>query len=202
MSFRDFLMMLVFGLLACFICLVNMGYADIYKYADEEGVIHLTNVPTESNVVYVLLIKEKRVHFSSNISQNITKYDELIVRTSEKYKMDPALIKAVIKAESNFNHQAVSRKGARGLMQLMPATANALQVQDVFHPESNVEGGVRYLKYLMNLFKGDLSLALAAYNAGEGAVMRYGSIPPFQETRTYIQRVMNYLDLYRTPQAK
>lgn len=202
MSFRDFLLMLVFGLLACFICLANVGYADIYKYVDEEGVIHLTNVPTESNVPYVLLIKEKRVHFSSNIAKNITQYDELIVRTSEKYKMDPALIKAVIKAESNFNHQAVSRKGARGLMQLMPATASALQVQDALHPESNVEGGVRYLKYLMNLFKGDLSLALAAYNAGEGAVMRYGSIPPYQETRTYVQRVMNYLDLYRTAQAK
>jgi soluble lytic murein transglycosylase-like protein len=200
MPFRDFLLILVFGFLSGLIGFAAAGYADIYKYVDDEGVIHLTNVPTDSNLPYVLLIREKRVHFSTNISQNITKYDSLIMQSCEKYKMDPALIKAVIKAESNFNHQAVSPKGARGLMQLMPATASALQVQDAFHPQSNVEGGVRYLRYLLNLFKGDLQLALAAYNAGEGAVLRYGDIPPFQETRTYVQRVMNYLDQYRMHQ--
>jgi soluble lytic murein transglycosylase-like protein len=198
MSCRDLLFVL--GLLIGIIGFTTAGHADIYKYVDEEGVIHLTNVPTDSNIPYVLLIKEKRVHFSPNISQNITKYDSLIMQSCEKYKMDPALIKAVIKAESNFNHQAVSPKGARGLMQLMPATASALQVQDAFHPQSNVEGGVRYLRYLLKLFKGDIQLALAAYNAGEGAVLRYGDIPPFQETRIYVQRVMNYLDRYRMNQ--
>ena len=112
--------------------------------------------------------------------------------------MDSDLVKAVIKAESNFNHQAVSRKGARGLMQLMPATASSLQVHDSFHPEKNIDGGVRYLRYLLNVFRGDLSLALAAYNAGEKAVAKYNnSIPPYQETQHYVRRVLSYFNQYK-----
>jgi soluble lytic murein transglycosylase-like protein len=171
--------------------------ADIYKYVDEDGVIHLTNMPTERNVNYVLLIREKRVLFSSQLTGDITRFDQMIRNASEKYNVEPALIKAIIKAESNFNHQAVSPKGARGLMQLMPATASSLQVKDSFQPEKNIDGGVRYIRYLLNLFNGNLPFALAAYNAGEKAVMRHNGIPPYRETQTYVQRVQAYLSRYR-----
>lgn len=173
-------------------------WADIYKYIDKNGVIHLTNVPTDGNLNYVLVYQEKRVLFQMK-SQDIAKFEGIINKTAEKYNMDPALIKAVIKAESNFNHRAVSPKGARGLMQLMPKTAYALQVEDSFHPENNIEGGTRYLRYLMRLFRGDLSLALAAYNAGENAVIRYNGIPPYPETQTYVNRVLSYLRSFRSP---
>ncbi len=170
---------------------------DIYRHIDEEGVIHLTNIPTNPHIKYDLILKEKRVLFRIKPA-DVTKYDHLITRASEKYSVDSALVKAVIKAESNFDHKAVSPKGAKGLMQLMPATASSLQVQDSFHPENNIEGGVRYLRYLLNLFNGDISLALAAYNAGEGAVARHHyNIPPYRETQTYVRRVLQYLSQYR-----
>lgn len=181
-------------------CFPATAWGDIYKYVDADGVIHLTNVPTFPHIKYELILKEKRVLFRVKPA-DITKYDHLITKASEKYNVDSALVKAVIKAESNFDHKAVSRKGARGLMQLMPATANSLQVRDSFHPEKNIDGGVRYLRYLLNLFKGDLPLALAAYNAGETAVTRHHySIPPFRETQTYIQRVLHYFAQYRNEQ--
>jgi len=170
--------------------------ADIYKYVDEEGVLHLTNVPSIPNAKYILILKEKRVHFHSDIDVN--KYDHIIAKAASKYKIDQALIKAVIKAESNFNHRAVSPVGAQGLMQLMPSTAYVLQVDDVFQPENNIEGGVRYLRYLLNVYKGDLRLALAAYNAGETAVAKYDTnIPPFRETQNYIRRVLSYFDDFK-----
>lgn len=171
------------------------GRADIYKYVDPEGVIHLTNVPTQHNVPYVLIMKEKRVIIQ--LKGDGTRYDDLIAKASERYRVDSALIKAIIKAESNFNHRAVSPKGAKGLMQLMPATAATLQVKDSFQPDNNIDGGVRYLSYLMSLFNGNLPLVLAAYNAGENAVLRYNNrIPPFQETQTYVKRVLHHLDSY------
>jgi len=171
--------------------------ADIYKYVDAEGVIHLTNVPTQSGVKYTLIMREKRVLLDRKLGENISQYDELIMKASGKYNVEPALVKAIIKAESNFNHRAVSRKGAKGLMQLMPATAASLQVRDSFHPENNIEGGVKYVRYLLNFFNGNLPLALAAYNAGENAVLRYGGIPPYRETQTYVRRVLSYLDRFK-----
>jgi len=182
---------------------VSICLGDIYKYVDPEGVIHLTNVPTEHNVPYVLVMKEKRVllqireDITSQMKGDVSGYDDLIAKTSKKYRIDSALVKAIIKAESNFNHRAVSPVGARGLMQLMPATAATLQVQDSFHPENNIDGGVRYLRYLMNLFNGNLPLVLAAYNSGENTVLRYKNrIPPYQETQTYVRRVLDYFSRY------
>jgi soluble lytic murein transglycosylase-like protein len=179
------------------ISVASPASADIYKYEDQQGVIHLTNIPTESGVKYVLVMREKRILLDRKLGDNISQYDDLIIKASEKHKIEPALIKAIIKAESNFNHRAVSPKGARGLMQLMPATASSLQVQDSFHPENNIEGGVKYLRYLLNYFNGNLPLALAAYNAGENAVIRHRGVPPYRETQVYVQRVLGYLDKFR-----
>jgi soluble lytic murein transglycosylase-like protein len=171
--------------------------ADIYKHVDNDGVIHLTNLPSDKNIKYELVLREERILLKIN-ETDIAKYDHLISRASEQYNVDPALVKAVIKAESNFNHKAVSPKGAKGLMQLMPATAGSLQVQDSFHPEENIDGGVRYLRQLLDLFKGDHSLALAAYNAGEGAVAKYrNTIPPYRETHTYVRRVLMYFNQFQ-----
>jgi soluble lytic murein transglycosylase-like protein len=187
----------VLATLLILLSVASPALADIYKYEDAQGVIHLTNVPTESGIKYTLIMREKRVLLDRKLGDNISQYDDLIIKASEKHKIEPALIKAIIKAESNFNHRAVSPKGARGLMQLMPATASSLQVQDSFHPENNIEGGVKYLRYLLNYFNGNLPLALAAYNAGENAVIRHRGVPPYHETQVYIQRVLSYLDRFR-----
>jgi len=184
----------VLALTLLFLLFPPRTFADIYKYVDEEGVIHFTNVPT--NGKFKLFYREKPVHFQSNLGSQLEKYDHLIFKTSEKYNINYNLIRAVIKAESNFNPQAVSRTGAKGLMQLMPKTAYALQVKDSFEPEENIDGGVRYLRYLLNLFQGDLYLALAGYNAGENAVIHYKGIPPYPETRTYVQRVLRFYQEY------
>lgn len=169
--------------------LVNLSgmpaLAEIYYHTDENGVVHVTNLPNSPDYK---LWNGQRVIIKAGI--NRTEYGPLIQKASQKYKVDYSLVKAVIKAESNFNHKAVSPKGAQGLMQLMPKTASTLQVRDSFEPASNIEGGVRYLKYLMNIYNGHLPLALAAYNAGEKAVAKYGGIPPYNETRGYVKRVM------------
>jgi soluble lytic murein transglycosylase-like protein len=197
MTHKDFILIFIFTTLAVILTSPSPAPADIYKYVDSEGIIHLTNVPTQHGVKYTLLMREKRILFDKKLGIDISKYDHLIAKASQKYNVEPALIKAVIKAESNFNHLAVSRKGARGLMQLMPSTATSLRVQDSFHPENNIEGGVRYLQYLIKYFNGNLPLALAAYNAGENAVIRHGGIPPYRETQTYVQKVLSYLDKYK-----
>ena len=169
--------------------------ADIYKHIDKDGVLHLTNVPSDPNVKYVMIMREKRILFQPNIDVN--KYDDIINRTANKFGLDSALIKAIIKAESNFNHNAVSPVGAQGLMQLMPQTAYALSVDDSFHPEKNIDGGARYLRYLLKTYRGDLSLALAAYNAGEKAVAKYHyNIPPYRETQNYVRRVLSFYKSY------
>ena len=118
-----------------------------------------------------------------------TKYDEIIERYAAKYGVDPVFVRAVIQVESDFNPMCVSNKGARGLMQLMPGTAKRYGVKQVHDPEQNIHGGIRYLAYLLELF-GDKPRALAAYNAGEGAVLKYGGIPPYEETSTYVVRAL------------
>jgi soluble lytic murein transglycosylase-like protein len=172
------------------------SYADIYRYEDEEGVVHFTDAPTDKKFKIFLrdLRKDRqlRTRFRA-ASGDAQQFEHLIAASSAKYGVSPSLIRAVIQAESGYNPQAVSRAGAGGLMQLMPGTARHLKVADRFDPGQNVDGGVRYLKFLLDTFQGDVSLALAAYNAGLSKVARYGGIPPYEETRTYVSRVLSYM---------
>lgn len=127
-------------------------------------------------------------------------YDCHIKDVSERYGLDECLVKALIEAESRFDNVAVSSKGAMGLMQLMPGTARDMGVLNPFDPRENIEGGVRYLKYLLKKFDNDVTLALAAYNAGPEVVKRYGGVPPYEETRAYLERVMKSYSYYRVLQ--
>ena len=126
----------------------------------------------------------------------------IILQTANRYQMDPALVNAIIMAESEYNPRAVSKRGARGLMQLMPATAAALGVTDSFNPEQNLDGGVRYFKRLVIRFNGDVTLALAAYNAGSGKVRFYQGVPPFKATKRYIKKVFIYYQIYKDHMAQ
>lgn len=121
-------------------------------------------------------------------------YDDLIRAAAIRHGLAPELVEAVVRAESNFDARATSKKGARGLMQLMPATAAQLGVRDVFDVRQNIEGGVRHLRYLLDRYKGNLTLALAAYNAGVDAVARHGGVPPYAETRAYVARILRLLE--------
>jgi soluble lytic murein transglycosylase-like protein len=121
----------------------------------------------------------------------------MIRSASDRYGVDPHLVRAVIKVESDFNTQARSHKGAQGLMQLMPETAQLHRIHNVYDPGENIDGGVRHLRLLLDRYQGDLNLTLAAYNAGVKAVERHRGIPPFTETREYVRRVLNYFDRYR-----
>jgi hypothetical protein len=164
-------------------------FAALYTYVDEVGVQHFTNVPT--NPRYKMA---ERNTFSPFFSRLITRYDDDIQAISKEHGIDPALVRCIIRVESGFNPLAISMKGAQGLMQLMPGTAQDLRVTNPFHPRENIMGGVRYLRYLLNLFSGDLVLALAAYNAGENVVLRYRSVPPYPETMAYVQKVLGLYD--------
>ena len=179
----------VMGLLLCLS--ISEAIGDIYYYVDEEGVVHFSNVPTDERFKFYM--KER----SSFPKEEGSAYEGLIREACERYGVDVALVKAMIKAESDFNPRAVSRRGAMGLMQLMPGTASLLKVRDSFDPRQNVEGGVRYIRYLLDKYRGDLVRALAAYNAGEGAVSSYGRIPPYPETQRYVQKVLRYYHEYR-----
>ena len=133
--------------------------------------------------------------YSGNSYKNV-RYHKQIDYWAKRYDIDPNLIKAIIRAESGFDRYAVSKKGAQGLMQLMPDTAREMRVADPFNPEQNIAGGVRYLRKLLKMFNGNLVLSLAAYNAGPSQVKKAGGVPRFNETRLYIQRVLNYYDRY------
>ncbi len=190
------------SILICLFLIAPSATAGIYRYEDEKGVIHFTNCPRDAK--FKLYIRESKEdvgeeNHSSLVSylKDFSQYDAMISECSKKYQVDFALIKAIIRAESGFNPIAVSRKGAKGLMQLMPETALRMNVSNIFNPRDNIEGGVRYFKYLLSLFNNDLQLSLAAYNAGENIVAELGSIPPYRETMDYVKKVLSYYRSYR-----
>lgn len=176
--------------------------ADIYRYEDEEGVVHFTDAPTDKRFkVFMRDIKRDRklrtTFKLANFARDPGQFEPIIDQCSLEFGVDKSLVKAVIHAESGYNPNAVSPKGASGLMQLMPQTARDLKVANSFDPRENIRGGVRYLRFLLDTFKGNEALALAAYNAGLSRVAQYGGVPPYQETRTYVDRVLNYRRNYQ-----
>ncbi len=183
-----------FSLFLSFVLLAAQAQADIFVHRDSQGVLHFTNVPNHSG--YRTIIREwgngSRI---SNLAPG--RLEEIIRSASNRYRVDPNLVRAVIKAESDFNTQARSPKGAQGLMQLMPDTARLHNVGNVYDPDENIDGGVRHLRLLLDRYQGDLRLTLAGYNAGIQAVEKYGGVPPYPETREYIQRVLDYHQRFR-----
>jgi soluble lytic murein transglycosylase-like protein len=174
--------------------------ADIFAFTDANGVVHFSNVPNDQRYVLVLHAPSEEA-LAAPSGRNAAywlrrsaRYDATITHAAFAATVSPALVRAVIVVESGFNPRAVSRRGAKGLMQLRPATARQYGVSDIFDPGQNIAAGASYLKDLLARFDSDLELALAAYNAGEDAVERYGrQIPPYPETRDYVPRV---LELY------
>ena len=171
--------------------------ADIYKYEDQEGVLHFTDAPTDRRFKVFMrdIKKDRKLRTSFRLAgcgRDPKEFEPIINSCALQYGVDKSLVKAVIQAESGYNPNAVSRKGATGLMQLMPRTAQDLKVANSLDPSDNIRGGVRYLRFLLDTFKGDEALALAAYNAGLSKVAQYRGIPPYEETRNYVGRVLSY----------
>jgi len=163
--------------------LPGVACGDIYASRGPDGSVSFTDAPTEAD--FSIFIRE---------APPVLPWREAVEREAERYGLDPRLVRAVIYVESGENPRAVSPKGAQGLMQLMPGTAEELGVTNAFRPRENIQGGVGYLASMVERFDGRLDLALAAYNAGPGAVDKYGGIPPYPETQAYVRKVM---DVYR-----
>jgi soluble lytic murein transglycosylase len=178
---------------ACALAAPAASSGDIYTFVDEKGVAHFTNVPNDQRYTPVVM----RTPFPKRArpAPSYWGYDGLILVNARANKVPPALVKAVIAAESRFDSAAVSCKGAQGLMQLMPETARQLGVDDPFRPDENVRGGTRYLRAMLDRY-GDMTRALAAYNAGPTAVDHYRGVPPYPETRDYVKRVLTYYRHY------
>lgn len=182
------------GVVLC--CAWATAEADIYKFVDENNVVHFSNMPDDSR--YTLFMKEPRyktrvngAQSAASSSANRERFRPLIASMAKYYKVDEALLHALILAESGYNPNAVSPKGATGLMQLMPNTAKRYGVTNIADPTANLHGGTRYLRDLLLMFKNNVHLALAAYNAGENAVINNGNqIPPYAETRNYVTKVI------------
>lgn len=191
--------------------------ADIYRYVDGNGVIHFTNMRSRTKgkawqrVVYQRGTRRgKRVVSGPSARpvsvydpspQRFIRYDGFIREASLIYNLPETFIRAVMTVESNFHADVVSYVGAMGLMQLMPGTASRMGVANPFEPRQNILGGARYLRMLANQFNGDMVLTLAAYNAGENAVVRYGGVPPYDETRRYVKRVLHHYYNLRAKQS-
>ena len=170
---------------------------EVYMHEDANGTIHFTDSPPHDGftVFDVNGPPPKRMHVSKSNFPKIDQWDAYILEAARNYNVPPALVKAVVMAESGMNADALSKAGAQGLMQLMPATARGLKVADPWDPQQNIDGGTRYLRQNLDRF-GETRLALAAYNAGPGNVRKYGGIPPFKETQVYVERVLDLYDLF------
>jgi hypothetical protein len=206
LSMRSFyklrtLLVLVFFALCVSLCQPRCSSADIYQYTDDDGVVHFSNVGVSTGKKYRTIKSapaKKRAttrptalsRTSRSTSNNPSAYDRIINSACTRHGVDPALVQAIVKVESDFDPYALSRKGAMGLMQLMPQTAAAMNVGNSFNPHDNIDGGVKYLRYLLDRYEGNLPLALAAYNAGETAVKKWGTIPPYRETQNYVKKIM------------
>ncbi len=190
------------------VLLASSASADIYTYTDDDGVVHFTSKPQPGSSLYLKAPRRRPqagvvpVMPSDTSLERFTRYDTAIHQAATLYQIPVELVRAVIKVESDFDPRAVSPAGARGLMQMIPATAERMQVRDIFDPRENIFGGVRYLRVLANMFNGDLQLTIAGYNAGEGAVVRYGGIPPYEETQQYVVKVLAYYHRYRSMSAE
>ncbi|HZL97414.1 MAG TPA: transglycosylase SLT domain-containing protein [Terriglobales bacterium] len=169
--------------------------ADIYRYMDREGGVHYSNTqPDEKFTLYLREGPKAAPKAPASSLPGALWMHGYVDRFSRANDLPPALVHAIIKAESNGQRKAISSKGAKGVMQLMPFTSKRLRVNDPFDPIENIEGGIKYIKELLVTFEGNLTNTVAAYNAGPAAVRKYGGVPPYQETRLYVRRVM---DLYR-----
>jgi soluble lytic murein transglycosylase-like protein len=177
--------------------LPSVSFATMYTFVDDNGVIHFSNVPNDRRYVKVDTLSRSQLRAPTPRYINPREYELYIRSVGSRYQIDPLLIRAVIKAESNFDALALSCKGAQGLMQLMPGTARDMRVSDPFDPRENINGGTRYLRKMLNIFDDDLHLALAAYNAGPGAVKSIGRIPDFPETIEYVERVLRHYRRYQ-----
>lgn len=176
---------------------MSVVHADVYKKVDESGKVYFTNRPEGNGFRLVMRTPKKGTVEYRNFIRNRKALTPIIRAEASRYEVDPALVLALVHAESAFDPNAVSKAGAQGLMQLMPDTAKKYGVRNPKNPTENVQGGSQYLRDLLELFEFDLRLALAAYNAGESAVIRYGNqIPPYPETQTYVTRVIDYYQSY------
>lgn len=183
----------IFTFFFCFVLLfagISPADADIYRYVDANGRVHFTDTPTHGR--WDMYKKESVPAGSLQRS-----YNDIIRRHATSYGLEEALVKAVIKVESDYQPRIVSKKGAQGLMQLIPSTAKLVRVANPFDPSENIRGGSEYLRKMLDMFNDNLELALAAYNAGPTTVKRYGGIPPYDETQNYVKRVKRYLNIYR-----
>jgi soluble lytic murein transglycosylase-like protein len=182
----------------------SVTQGQIYMYRDSNGTVHFSNAPASAGYrPYSSPPKSSHspvYRYSRSSSARAKAFDSIIREAAARHRVDSALIKAVIRAESDFVPYARSPKGALGLMQLMPATARMHNVSSVFEPRENIEGGVKHLRRLLDQYHGNVRLALAAYNAGDEAVERYGGVPPFQETIDYLDRVLRFRDYYHREQ--
>lgn len=183
------------------VLLVKAGATEAAMFVcrDKSGAMNFTNAPSSSSCRAYSLEETGRIRIpaSETAGGDPTSYDQDIRRIAQRYQLDPPLIKAIIHTESYFNSRAVSRRGAQGLMQLMPETSRDLQVANPFNPQENIDGGTRYLRSLLDSFNGDLIRSLAAYNAGPGLVSRTGGVPQIQETREYVYKVLKQYKVYK-----
>lgn len=174
--------------------------AGIYTFTDANGVMHFTNVPSASryaDMKRVAYLPEPAVTRRAR-PVDPDRFSPLVEKAAHEHQIDQALLRAIIAVESGYDPNAVSRKGAVGLMQLMPQTARRYGVRNIYDPAQNIQGGARYLRDLMGKFDNDLPLVLAAYNAGEAAIAQHGNrIPPYRETRSYVPRVLDFYRQYQ-----